>query len=620
VPAGVAHLLDHLVARAPVGLAILDPDLRFLFVNERVAGASGLSADEHAGRTLEEVYGPDGADARRDIEPVVRTGEPLHNHRVVYADRVFSIDAFPLHDGGELVAVGITAFDVTERDEERGLLDALFERAPIGLGFWDRDLRYRRLNAALAEMNGLPVDAHLGRTVAEVLPGLPADVMDSMRMVVEEGRPLLGTVARGETPAAPGVTRTWRVSYYPVQDRRGEVSGVGIVCEEITEVEALRSELAVERSLLDEVIAKAPIGIVVLWGRELRFQTVNARGLAMLPDPGVEMVGRDLEEVFPELMPLAAETAYPVLDSGEPLVFRDLAAPFTGGERFYDVTYTPIRRGEEVAGVLVTYVETTDQVRERRALQDELAAERRLADTLQRALLPRHLPDVPGLRIAARYRAAGERFDVGGDFYDVFPSRHGTWFAVVGDVCGKGPEAAARTAMARYALRAEATRTTNPERLLLMLNEDLRREDPEGSIFITLACAALTPEAGAVALRLALAGHPRPILLGPDGAAQPVGERATPVGVLEAPRFREFSARMLPGSALAIYTDGLLDAQAPARPLGEEDVADAMAGLRAEGPETLAGGLEALTTTGGAEPRDDCALLVLSVAGGRPRR
>ena len=166
---------------------------------------------------------------------VISSGTPVHGRRV-YEDRVYSVSFFPLREGGEIVAVGTTALDVTESEAERALLDALFERAPIGIGFWDRDLRYRRLNQALAEMNGLPAEEHLGRTVGEVLPGLPGDVMQSMARVVREGRPVLGTVAQGETPARPGVVRTWQVSYYPVQDPQGTVTGVGAVCEEITEV------------------------------------------------------------------------------------------------------------------------------------------------------------------------------------------------------------------------------------------------------------------------------------------------------------------------------------------------------------------------------------------------
>jgi PAS domain S-box-containing protein len=368
--------------------------------------------------------------------------------------------------------------------------------------------------------------------------------------------------------------------------------------------------------LLEELVSDAPVGLCIL-DSELRFAYLNpwmTHNTGFAPE---QLVGRSVDDVYGEVAGDVRADLERVRSTGEALLDRRVE----WGDRTYSLSVFCLRSDDPgnaavgIAALDVTERETR-RTSERRALEDELAAERRLADTLQRALLPRHMPDVPGLRVAARYRAAGERFDVGGDFYDVFPSRRGTWFAVVGDVCGKGPEAAARTAMARYALRAEASHTASPERLLLMLNEELRREDPDG-LFITLACAALKPGGDGVEVRLVLAGHPRPVLLEPGGGAQPIGERAAPVGVLDTPRFRETRALLAPGAALAIYTDGLLDAQAPARVLSEEDVAEAVAGLRAEGPESIAGGLEALLTAGGV-PRDDCALLVLSSTA--PRR
>ena len=125
------------------------------------------------------------------------------------------------------------------------LLDTLFERAPIGMGFWDRELRYVRVNTALARINGLPVEAHLGRTISEVLPKLEPRVEAAFRTVLETGQPLSELELQGETPAAPGVLRTWRTSVYPVTVANALV-GVGAVCDEITElkrVEGQRLEL-----------------------------------------------------------------------------------------------------------------------------------------------------------------------------------------------------------------------------------------------------------------------------------------------------------------------------------------------------------------------------------------
>lgn len=150
---------------------------------------------------------------------------------------------------------------VVERTRElegaSALLDALFDQAPIGLGFWDRELRYVRLNAALAEMDGVPREAHIGKTVEEVLPEMDPAVMEALRGVLATGETVRHEVS-GITPAAPGCKRWWSVTYHPV--RAGdEVQGVGAVCEEITDAKEAEAErlrlLAAAREARDEAEA-----------------------------------------------------------------------------------------------------------------------------------------------------------------------------------------------------------------------------------------------------------------------------------------------------------------------------------------------------------------------------
>ncbi|OUL19762.1 hypothetical protein BV378_31585 [Nostoc sp. RF31YmG] len=118
--------------------------------------------------------------------------------------------------------------------ETNTLLDTLFNNAPIGIGIWDEKLRYVRLNDALAEINGLPQEAHIGKTVAEVLPEIGAEVMAAFRHVVETGESIVAQEASGETPAAPGKLRYWSVNYYPIA-LPNKITWVGATCEEITE-------------------------------------------------------------------------------------------------------------------------------------------------------------------------------------------------------------------------------------------------------------------------------------------------------------------------------------------------------------------------------------------------
>jgi PAS domain S-box-containing protein len=121
-----------------------------------------------------------------------------------------------------------------EETEHRALLDAVLENAPVGIAFFDHDLRFRRVNPALAEMNGFPVPAHLGKAIGELLPGLPVDEMEeAWRSVLATGEPVLDHELAGETPAAPGKRRVWLESWYPVRSG-GKVLGLGALVREVT--------------------------------------------------------------------------------------------------------------------------------------------------------------------------------------------------------------------------------------------------------------------------------------------------------------------------------------------------------------------------------------------------
>src|SRR4051794_30025568 len=125
------------------------------------------------------------------------------------------------------------------------LLDSLFAAAPVGLAFWDRDLRYQRVNERLAAINGIAPEEHVGRTVEEVLPAVGPEVAQLLRGVLETGESVVDLEITGETPAEPGVRRTWLTSYYPVAGVDGELMGVGAVVSDVTERKRARDDLAV---------------------------------------------------------------------------------------------------------------------------------------------------------------------------------------------------------------------------------------------------------------------------------------------------------------------------------------------------------------------------------------
>ncbi|HEX5501919.1 MAG TPA: ATP-binding protein, partial [Thermomicrobiales bacterium] len=130
------------------------------------------------------------------------------------------------------------------KDESLALLDTLFATAPVGLGFWDRDLRYVRINDALAAINGPPATAHLGRTLEEMIPQLAPEVRGLFQRVLATGEPIVGLEMGGETPRAPGERRHWLTDYFPVRGHDGAALGIGAVVTEITERKRAEQERA----------------------------------------------------------------------------------------------------------------------------------------------------------------------------------------------------------------------------------------------------------------------------------------------------------------------------------------------------------------------------------------
>ncbi|HEX2179696.1 MAG TPA: PP2C family protein-serine/threonine phosphatase, partial [Actinomycetota bacterium] len=187
---------------------------------------------------------------------------------------------------------------------------------------------------------------------------------------------------------------------------------------------------------------------------------------------------------------------------------------------------------------------------------------RDMAVTLQKSLLPAALPEIPGLDIAARYNAGGEGAEVGGDFYDVFQpgSPDEGWSAVIGDVCGKGAEAAALSALARHTIRAANVNLRKPRRILAFLNQ-LVLQSGYAERFITVAYCRMRRAPGGIHVTLGRAGHPPPLLLDREGRGSPKGRPGTLIGVTPEPNLADQLFAMYPGETLVLYTDGVTEAR-----------------------------------------------------------
>ena len=165
-------------------------------------------------------------------------------------------------------------------------LALLYDTAPVGLCVLDTAGRYLRINRRLAENNGVPAEAHIGRTIREVVPGLADAAEALLRRVVEQGQPVLDIEVEGETPAQPGVRRVWLEDWSPLRDSTGRVTAVNVVAREVTEQRAAAAALRESEARLTAVLDALPVGVGL----------IDTQGRLVVANP-------EMRRFVPEIMP-----------------------------------------------------------------------------------------------------------------------------------------------------------------------------------------------------------------------------------------------------------------------------------------------------------------------------
>lgn len=236
------------------------------------------------------------------------------------------------------------------------------------------------------------------------------------------------------------------------------------------------------------------------------------------------------------------------------------------------------------------------------------AARNEVASILESSLIPPSLPRVPGTDVFARYHpAAGNR--IGGDFYDLFPLPDGTWLAAIGDVVGKGAEAAALTGLVRHTLRAIAMHENDLELILSSLNEAIIHGATEGQ-FCTILCAKLKPGNCCLEITLANAGHPEPYLI--NNEIRKIDCRGVPLGMWPVANVGITKLTLTCGDKLLFFTDGVPEARHEGQFFGTEGLTAFLADHHDAPGGVLAASLEARVVEfqpNGAS--DDIAILVI---------
>jgi PAS domain S-box-containing protein len=555
-----------------------------------------------------------------------------------------------------LVLDNARLYDAAEQSV--GLLDTFFASAPVGLGFLDNDLRYVRVNDAFAGFSGLAAAEHVGRTARDILPGgLGEHVAELHRRVSESGEPLL------DAELTDG-RRTWSASFTPVPGLDGRPIGLGVVLVDVTERrrlleaerdarlhadvlaragEVLDSSLVYEETLAN--VAQIAVPDIADWcavsilDRDGRLQEVAT----LHRDPARVALAHELNRRFPQA-PDAPSGTPKVARTGTteyvPEITEAMLAGIQEPERrrlvralgLRSIVIAPLRARGRTFGTLTlaqaesgrrfdaSDVQLAQELAHRAGVAIEnarLYTERsRIAHLLQVKLLPERLPEIPGARVAARYRAAGELNEVGGDFYDVFARSAAEWALVVGDVSGKGAEAAAITALARYTLRAAALEAGPPSVALRRLNQAmLAHDDSSQFATVVLAYAAAGPDGG-MEVRLSLGGHPPALVLrAQDASVEALGAFGTILGATADAELSDVAVALAPGDVLVLYTDGVTEAGSRRRPFGQAGLERLLLSLAGEPPDVVVGAVEqAVVDAQPGEPRDDIAVVALSVA------
>ncbi|MFB2833390.1 PAS domain-containing protein [Floridanema evergladense] len=248
-------------------------------------------------------------------------------------------------------------------------IETIYQSAPIGLNVLDTELRFVRINQQLAEINGLPVEAHIGRTVRELLPELADTAEQLLRPILETGEPLLKVEITGETPAQPGVKRIWLESFLPLKDG-DRIIGISTVCEEITDRKCTEATLQEREGLLRLFAKYVPAGIA-MFDREMRYLMASQRWADDYNIGSSELIiGRSHYEIFPEIPERWRQIHQRCLAGATETCNEDLFIRADGTQQWIRWEVRPwYKANHEIGGIIVFSEDITQRKQAEQTLQ-----------------------------------------------------------------------------------------------------------------------------------------------------------------------------------------------------------------------------------------------------------
>jgi PAS domain S-box-containing protein len=633
----------------------------------------GYSAEEALGKELAELIVPPGLrDRHRDgLARYLATGEgPLLGNRFEFNGMRADGTEFPV----ELTVVRVdtpgsplfTGYvrDITRRRAAEERLRESLERLRLALdagrlGTWHYDIPTGRVtwDKTIEQIFGLPPGT-FGGTYEEY----------QQRLHPEEREWILETVGRARETGSdyqiehrviwPDGTIRWIEGRgLCIKDAAGEVVAMTGVVADITErkrADQAQQFLAEAGPLLaasiegyEETLAGVARLVVPELADWCSIDMLDANGsirqvAVAHVDPEKVKLGEELRKRYPP--DPSAPTGLPnVLRTGQPEVVAEIpesvlieSAPdpefleIVLGLGLRSAMVVPmVARGRTLGAITLVTAESgrhytgadlpfAQEVARRAALAVDnsrlLQELRRVATRLQESLLPPALPAIPGLEVDGRYRWGGEGNEVGGDFYDVFDTRDGSWALIIGDVCGKGVEAAVVTSLARHTLRAVALQERKPSEVLRHLNQAVMQQRSD-HMFCTVSYVRLKPNVSGARLTVCSAGHPLPLVLRSDGSVEAAGIPGALLGIFDDPELTDSAVDLALGDSLVLFTDGVIEERNQNGEIfGRERLISLLGSCRGRSPNAISEAIErALVEFNPGAPRDDVALLVVKV-------
>jgi serine phosphatase RsbU (regulator of sigma subunit)/PAS domain-containing protein len=552
---------------------------------------------------------------------------------------------------------------------ERALLRAVFQHAPSPLFLLEQDGTIRRANGRAGDLIGAPPGYATGRALTTFVdlpsraavqsqlaaaartgtarqvecrllgPAGPADATLTADVVtLQDGTRLLVVTAGLPTVTAAAAKGTKRAKGAKLKEPEGLVQVMTRRMDMVTAV----TRLLLDNSTFSEAVtlqrcARLLAGDIASWviidveragllrrqfvigPQDRPAQELARRVRALDPQPGsapgqahsagTSVVVAHTEDAgilgavpdgTPVLMLIGATSLLSVPITDGVTSYGALTLARTAGEGRFEIA--DLGLAEQLGQHLGVAIRVDRMFRHRSAV----------AEALQGSLLPASLPDVPGLDLSAVYQPASEGLEVSGDFYDVFPVSGG-WAITVGDVCGKGQEAAAMTAAARHAIRVLAHWNPDPADVLAKVNEVMLAGDYEDR-FVTAKLAYLRWEGGRLRVTLASAGHPGPALVRPDGRVDLLSGGGLPLGLFPDADPHTEELELGEDDLLFFYSDGVTDARSSDMRYFEDTLADELAGLAGRPAAETARMVQGLVTSFSQDDlRDDMTILVAKV-------